>query len=727
MRSTEVDSMVTQLFSVVSRIERPTKLVSDYYYSITVQGFTAGQLDAFAGLLMAEQVQQYEGGSWYTVDIVRATHPLREAGAPAYGLTFTVTRKELPNTPAVYQKSQLLYIGDTLVDLDDSEIIPINKQVNDIAEMQDRQSDFTASFKVRKTRAMRALFELSGEVGANTTFPYTVQTAKLVQDGIEIITGGRLTLIKSDDQYYYVAIYSGNKSFFAAIEGLKINDLTLFDITWSASVAAASHGADLNYVFPLCEPSDDGGLTPLTDTGTSVELYTGWLWPFVKVKAIWDEIFTNAGYTVEGDIVTDPVFLRLFMPISTLKINYINTAQYLYNVNANNRRVMTGSLNVLDWTISATVVSIYGDDLWKLYAVYFPRVAAAYTFRVTITNPYGVPQHVYIYNGVTLLGELVNDGFYSSAFIRRYSITLDLDSSYTLIQFYCSYNNGCTNYKVECIAIDDPKVGYGSSVPVNYHLPALTQTDFIKLVCNLFGLIPEATPRDKRIKFWNYNKLRANIPYARDWSAYLSESSDEAEFKFGDYAQRNWLRYKDSRDVIEDTGAGILEIADTTLPPDKDVVQLPLSTCDEVVILTDVAVSQIDMNKYDSKSDSYTSNENIDPRLVYVDDVPDVSPVRTFTLRTAAVGGTGYDVTAIRKACSLPIAFSSLTPYYSTLGQMLTKATLRRAKFNLPAYEVAGFKHDVPIWVSQFKAYFYVNKITNFVVGRLTTVELIKL
>ena len=170
-----------------------------------------------------------------------------------------------------------------------------------------------------------------------------------------------------------------------------------------------------------------------------------------------------------------------------------------------------------------------------------------------------------------------------------------------------------------------------------------------------------------------------------------------------------------------------MQIDDENLPSDKDVVQLPVSTCDEVVVLGDTVVAQVDMNRYDAKSDSYVQNENIDPRLVYISTMAAVSPEKTFTLRTAAVGGAGYDVTTIRKASTGEVAFSAMTQYYDALAKMLTKATLRRAKFNLPAYEVAGFQHDTPIWVSQYKAYFYVNKITNYVVGKLTTVELIKL
>jgi hypothetical protein len=35
--------------------------------------------------------------------------------------------------------------------------------------------------------------------------------------------------------------------------------------------------------------------------------------------------------------------------------------------------------------------------------------------------------------------------------------------------------------------------------------------------------------------------------------------------------------------------------------------------------------------------------------------------------------------------------------------------------------------HYIPIYLSQYKAYFYVNKINNYVPGKLCTIDLIKL
>jgi hypothetical protein len=297
----------------------------------------------------------------------------------------------------------------------------------------------------------------------------------------------------------------------------------------------------------------------------------------------------------------------------------------------------------------------------------------------------------------------------------------------------------------------------------------------------MFGLIPEVTPRDRKILFWNFSKLYENIPNARDWSAYLSEREDETEFKFGDYAQNNIMRYKDSDDVIKDNGMGVMQVDDVTLPFEKDALELPVSTCDEVTILTNnfsVNVSRIAFNTF--KPDNvkivgytnlaafpttgaadmayhandtgvyyiwsggayviislpsiislqYDQEKSIDPRIVYVERTKEeYSPPYEKKLifsPTKILSGV-IEIDSPKKASSLEVSFSYLVTNYGSLSRLLTKTNLRKAKFNLPVYEVAGLKHYIPIYLSQYKAYFYVNKINNYVPGQLCKIDLIKL
>ena len=739
MNTESMGTQTTRYFSVISKIERPTRLKAEYSYQISLEGIYPKDIGGFVGLLIAEKVMQLESGIWREVDITRGDHAIRFAGENGYVLNFEITRKELPVTSAVYQKSLKLYVGDVLCDLDDDEVVPINKQTNDIAEMQDRQADFTSQFKVRKTRAMKALFELSGETGIDTDFPFVDKTCKLIQDNIEVITNGELILDKVDDQYYYVAILSGNKSFFKAIEKLKLSDLTLAstDHTWDVATMVGTHAADLDYVYPLCEPSDDGGLTPPLDDGDMVELFGGWIWCFVKAKAIWDEIFSNAGFMCEGDILTDLIFTKLHLPLVNLNVQ-VNEA-YLYSKHnhatndywAINNRMPGGHL-------------IKGDAMFLNSGVYSVPYTATYTMKILIRSTWvvaGSEPQIFVVDATTLAytyfpiksrrmipsyrsrdqGEYIYEGEVSAI-------------TPTDLYFYITT---CVTYywDITVVSISNAKLAYGSDIVPRINLPNMTQIDFVKMISNMFGLIPEVIPRDRKITFWNYLDLYYNIPNARDWSAYLSERDDEMEFKFGDYAQNNYFHYKESEDVVAETGVGTMEIDDDTLQDEKDVIELPVSTCEEVEILNNifgVNVSRINFNVYDADTDTYKANESIDPRIVYVDHCKEVaSPPyeKTLRLRTAVPpAGAATDITSPKIATSLEVSFPYLlASYYSGISRMLTKTNLRRAKFNLPVYEVAGLKHYIPIYLSQYKAYFYVNKINNYVAGQLCTIELIKL
>lgn len=735
MQTESQDVQVTNYFSVISKIERDTRITSEYSYRISLEGIQPDDIAGFTGLLLAEQVEQYESGVWRVVQITRGAHLIRDEQSNGYQLNFEIRRRELPESSSVYQKSLRLYVGDTLCDMDDDEIIPINKQVNNIAELQDRNSDFTAQFKIRKTRAMRELFELSGEVGANPDFPYRKQTCRLISDNIEIITGGILVLDRVTDEYYHVSVLSGNINFFKLIETLKLNDLSLPDMvnTWDITTAVSTHdvtspdGADI--VYPMCEPSDDGGAA-VSDDGDRIVYKLKHIWPFCKVKTIWEEIFANQGFTVTGgEVLQSDFFNKLYLPIVNRDIADASKYYYsvwwggTYNVAVNEILAFTG----------ATLIK--GTETFRTGYYIAPYTA---TYKITVSVIAGAfldpPPTLYLVEGAlgTLVAtfENITTGFYA---VQTYSVEYSATAGDILwivtTPIYYYY------YSIAVTEIKQALIDYGSVVDARLHLPNISQKNFVKLICQLLGLVPEVTARDRKIRFWNYQEIYDNVPVARDWSAYLSERDDEVEFKFGDYGQESVLKFKDSDDVQPDNGKGILPVDDETLPEQQTVVETEVSTCDEVRVLTNVFavdISRINFNTWDGGSADYKSEKSIDPRIVYIDRIRSVaSPPYEKTLglqyTDPILGEQVEDIDSPLKASSLEVSFSSLIVHYANLSRMLTKTNIRRMKFNLPVYEVAGLKHNVPVYLSQYRAYFYVNRISNFVPGRLTTVELIKL
>ena len=726
------DIQTTNYFSIISKIQRPTRIKNKFSYQITIEGIKSEDMPGFKGMLLSEHIEQYELSAWREVELTRGDFTIREANEHGYELSFEITRDEIPVQSSVYQKTIKLYIGDTICDLDEDEVIPINKQTNDIAELQDRQSDFTAEFKIRKTRAMRGLFELSGEVGATTTIPYQNLPCRLVQDNVEVITNGIMVLDKVDEEYYHVSIMSGNLNFFKSIESLKLTDLLLPDTdhTWDLATMALSHTLpDKHFVYPLLEPSDDGSIAPRTDVNDSVEMYGGWIWPFIKVKTIWAEIFANAGYTVTGgDILDSDIFDRLYLPIVSRAVS--DTTKYLYSVYWGGS--YTPTVNVVLGFTGALLIK--GDSMFQGGYYTAPYTA---TYKITVK----IVRDILAGNPTLSLHQLPSTGIFpfiqtsQLAFEDTFEIVYDATAGDIL--YVVASPQTYYFYSIAITEIRDAQISFGSVVESHLYLPNITQIDFIKIICNMFCLVPETIPRDKKIRFWNYSELYDNVPNARDWSAYLSEKDDEIEFKFGDYAQNNYLRYKESDDVLPDNGLGNMPVDDETLTEEKDIVELGISTCDEVRILDNVFavdVSRINFNFWNDDQAAYEANKTIDPRIVYVDNIRSVaSPAYEKTLKLRATaepldgGGVTTDIDSPLKASSLEISFSNLIVYYANISRMLTKTNMRRAKFNLPVYEVAGLKHNIPIYLRQYKAYFYVNRISNYVAGQLCTVELIRL
>jgi hypothetical protein len=735
-----LDTMVINTFSKISRKERPTRIKTIYDYNITLENITPENIKGFSGLLAAEKVEQYEDSVWREVEIKRKTHIVKEENSPGYSFSFDITRKEIPSTASIYHRFQYLYVKDILADLDDDEVISINKQENDIADMQDRQSDFTAEFKIRRTRTMRSLFEVTGESGATTDIPYTKIPCRYVIDGIELIGNGYLIITKKDDNYYYVAAYFGNLNFFEKIEDLTINDLLLPDCnhTWAIMSQSSSHNSLGDFLYPLLEPSDDGGIIPLTDNGLSCSLYGGWVWPFVKIKTIFDEIITNAGYTAYGDVLTEDKFNRLYMSISNKGITALSDWYY----SATDRSNRTGTSTSIRMIWSNIIVG--GIPFQSGY--YSARAVGKYTFEikiwVNIRENYtceaikiqGVVSAPITFSSYTYVAD--SFGSQIRTFVCEYDITANGDPVGFWAQMVKTSTDMINQWRsiwmsIKVIAIEDTKASYNftfdSTVDLSIanNLPDISQTEFLKMVCNLFALIPHIDPRQKKITFWNYSKLYENIPYARNWSAYMSEKDTECEFRIGDYCQNNYMNFNDSDDVVDDAGRGDLQVIDETLELKQDSIDCPLATTDSVIILTNEIVSRINMNIYQSDDSTYEEQDEIDARIVIAEQTTDQSPAKQLTFRSMISGGSTMTVDTPYKVRGL--TFGDVIENYGSLAKMLNKANLRKAKFNLPAYEVAGFKHYIPIYLSQFKAYFYVNKITNYVPGKLCTVELIKL
>ena len=113
MKTESQDIITTQYFSVISKIERDTRITSDYAYHISLHGIQPGDIEGFTNLLLAERVEQYEGGIWREVDVTRGNILSKMKGRPVIYLSSTLPAKK-SRGPHPYIRNPLNYISGIL-------------------------------------------------------------------------------------------------------------------------------------------------------------------------------------------------------------------------------------------------------------------------------------------------------------------------------------------------------------------------------------------------------------------------------------------------------------------------------------------------------------------------------------------------------------------------------------------------------------------------------------
>lgn len=185
-----------------------------------------------------------------------------------------------------------LYLDGHLVDVPPGSLRQ-TLQNNRLGEVKDRQLNFSPAFTLYMTARNEQFFGYMGELNSTTDRPYRYMSAKVVEDGLEIITG-TAKVRKSNTERAQVYIYSGINSLYEMMAGKSLRDLdwSAYDHTLTAALAENSFANTDGYVYALSQQSN---------IFKSVAQLENWL-PSVYEHTIFDMILTEAGFTYSGDL-----------------------------------------------------------------------------------------------------------------------------------------------------------------------------------------------------------------------------------------------------------------------------------------------------------------------------------------------------------------------------------------------------------------------------------------
>jgi hypothetical protein len=500
--------------------------------------------------------------------------------------------------------SRQLYINEHLVDLSPDEPIPLTYQVNNIAELENRQANFSNTFSVPDTGNNKNVLGFSNKTESNTNIPYRKLPMTYIQNGVPIFVNG-VAIVEEFNGKYSITLYSGMYDFFS-----QLGDLTLKDIDWSSfnhtydvNTVVSNNVAYLNGTSDTCMPLINWGAV-LSPVDIKYQCFA------LRYSTIIDKIFNKTSYTKSGEIFNHGIYLDQALTLSPdqQETNDVDlearSLQVLapgglndYGVTITNGPNISNLLALfsVDYNTSTNLIRDFVNPKTISYpASWIPpqtlnttRYRSTYygtvqidtnllftTIRLTGSENYRVFKNNILIR-IIPIGDYPDSSGDVTAVYFNDSFTVDVKPGDEIkIQFYAiKWSITNTSSSVNSVSIQNiSTIPLGGTANYNYLVPDLKLKDIIKSFCQEFGLI--VTSNQNEIIFTQFSEIKKNIDQAEDWSDKLDTSIvPTINYRIGDYCQNNYFKWKPD-DGTKGFGDSSFSINDTTLNAKTDLFEM---------------------------------------------------------------------------------------------------------------------------------------------------------
>lgn len=334
------------------------------------------------------------------------------------------------------------------------------------------------------------------------------------------------------------------------------------------------------------------------------------------------------------------------------------------------------------------------DDTLRDLPLNFPVQLRRYSADVFADTPVAYGLIYYNNGGQRYAFPVVSIGLIFSRLMMNVLINGQIDTSGVnvgeLSEFYLNFNDNLVDELVQ----DNNEPTF----IIKDWIPAIKTVEFFKAICHMFGWYLESTPDG--LKLVDYNTA-TDKSSAVDWSDKVVSYGDVPEsivFKYADYAQRNWMRYKSDESIVYPTDADAsIDIADKTLENDKTLFTLPFASSYEDEII-----------QYRTVRD-----ENNNPVVEFIKTEPRIMGLRenAYTLRL-------YFIDSLK--------FSNIiADKYGAYSSMLASPTVVEVQLRLDEFDLLGLDFTRPVYLARYASYFVIIEIQSD--GDVSTAKLLKL
>jgi len=654
--------------------------------------------------------------------------------------------------------SIILYINGSLMDLEPGTTIAQTKQVNDVSRIENRQSNYTNTFSVPKTAGnVRALQSMT-LTGNTSNVPYIKNECSLYSDNGECFVYNGWAVITDGGDGYNIAIVDGIVDFYKAIENQNLSHLgeLLDEITHlkTADNILNTWSNDLPYRYILADYNGKTGNT--NNTEGLPEVNFDYLVPSVNVAWLWRKIWEkyNNGVIPTGSIFDTFNFKELWMtfpkglPIpgdGVVNHTILHSEDYSFT-NAYLQRD-TGRYFYYAKYNSATVDELYQQDGINMH------VTQSATYQLVIkctlygkTTSFNQDRDAAIAIGFNADGQIPLAAFTSHQLIQNGNkifgpeadvIPFGTETTLTSVPFQLngleSISVGVTGsafnstyvlypiyphkFEVTLVRIDPLYVDFSEAFtdfPVK---------DFLNEVVQRFGL---TMFKDKYSNNYEFLTLQEHLQTSQivDWTGKFNNKISE-NYMYGAYAQRNLFKYN-YNDKESSHSDGAIIVDNVNLPDTRDVIKSKIYSPERLPVTflgKDTNVYKLWEKEVNESNEGETISYKILDKRYYF--LRSFGVLGGLNLVSDVLGG-GSATYSYRESYSRLKFSEIIANYYNPLQRILDKTLLVNAEMWLTDSDITNIDFKKLYYIEQLSNYFILNKISNYVSGKPTKVELLK-
>jgi hypothetical protein len=615
-----------------------------------------------------------------------------------------------------------IFVGDDLLDLYPNTVVALTVQKIDVAAISRRSLSFTNSIRCPWTNTNRLIFGYADSEMSETGIPYTALTCKIVQEGVTIIANAKLIISSSTSDSFNIVIY---ENFVDLIDSIK--NKVISEIAPIASSSWLAGGID------TARTNTSGIVTVLLNWGKSGAIYQyDYFLPCFYYHSIITAILESTGLTLSGSILTDSDFLKLVIPYPGETFKYTQTYVSPFAAKGNN----VGAINFSQILSGTRVISIDTIE----YGTKLDATTETYTFdgevnctvtadieinAITWRSATYIKIQIYKNGSEVAVYQLNSPGTGSGA--QTITYTGDFVNG-DVVKMNIQTDVGAIPNGADCTVVAGWTFTFSPTTSVaraivnwNELWPKVKVINLIQDFFNRFGIIPKQ--EDETLYLKTIEEILLDRAGAVDWSGKLVNKEDYTISFNTEYAQENKFLYTKSDEVNDAlSGSGSIDVANTNLEISKDIFGSIFENAISEEI-NDVMTATIPV--YDSASTA-------------IDEFSNKPGLKLLTIRSYGdgtdFGGVTFD--AISRTDYFMGYFLDPTRakdtgfqyfidnYYNTFGLSLQKNKVVSKRFLLTDSDIQNFDPHKMIWDGN--SYYIVNKIPNYVSGRISNVELFK-